>query len=91
VLVPILVFWTDIFGPLQGDELVLRIDGPDGKTAVRTTAPLKQDFARYFRFTGHKRPGPVWPKGVYRVEIRLSGKGAGEAGELVVKRQVTPR
>ena len=90
-LAPVLILWADIFGPRQGDELVLRIDGPDGKTVVRTTATLKQNSARYFRFTGHKRPGTVWPKGVYRGEIRLRGKGAGEAGELAVKREVTLR
>lgn len=90
-LVPILVFWADIFGPRKGDELVLRIEGPDGKTVVRTTATLDDHSARHFRYAGRKRPGAAWPKGVYRGEIRLSGKGAGEAGELVVKREVTLR
>ncbi len=90
-LAPVLVLWADIFGPRQGDELIFRIDGPDGKTVVRKTAKLKKDSARQFVHIDLTRPGPAWPKGVYRGEIRLRGKGAGEAGELAVKREVTLR
>ncbi|MDP6603105.1 MAG: M23 family metallopeptidase [Rhodospirillales bacterium] len=91
VLAPALVFWADIFGPRKGDELVFRIDGPNGKKVVQTPATLKKDSARRFVHIALKRPGPVWPKGVYVGEMRLNGKGAGEAGELVVRREVTLR
>ncbi len=67
-----LVVWVEVFGVAAGDRLVLKVLDPDGVIVVGKERVIEKDQARYFQFTGRKRPGRVWPAGVYRAEIALT-------------------
>ena len=67
-----LVVWVEVFGVEPGDRLVLKVLDPDGVIVVGKERRIEKAEARYFQFTGRKRPGRLWPAGVYRAEIALT-------------------
>lgn len=68
---PGLVVYAWAINLASGDEISLKLEGPDG-VMVQRAITLDRAKAQYLQFTGTKRPGSVWPKGEYRgtVEIR---------------------
>jgi len=65
-----LVVWAVLLGPKSGDQLVLRLTGPDGPIANQTVT-LDRDQARAFRFAGRRLRGTAWPPGPYHAEVTL--------------------
>lgn len=59
-----LVFWVYLFGGRDGDRVVLRIDGPNGRFLERQVE-LTRTQARLFRAVGRKRTTPTWTPGAY--------------------------
>jgi murein DD-endopeptidase MepM/ murein hydrolase activator NlpD len=68
---PALVLWVDIFWAMPGDELSLRIVGPDGEVVAEHTSRLEKQEARRLAYAGAKRKKIFWDVGTYRGEIRL--------------------
>jgi murein DD-endopeptidase MepM/ murein hydrolase activator NlpD len=68
---PALVLWVDIFWVMPGDELSLRILGPDGAVVAEHTSRLDKQQARRLAYAGVKRKKIFWDSGTYRGEIRL--------------------
>lgn len=72
---PALVLWGFGFGARAGDEVLLRIDGPDGPLVDRRL-PVDAPQAQFFRAAGLRRTDPVWGPGPYvgLVELWRGGK-----------------
>ncbi|PJJ86136.1 peptidase M23-like protein [Brevirhabdus pacifica] len=72
---PALVLWGFGFAARGGDEVLLRIDGPDGPLVDRRM-PVEAPQAQFFRAAGLKREGEAWPPGPYTglVELWRQGK-----------------
>lgn len=76
-LAPVLALWVRAFGIEPGDELTLRVTGPDGKAVLESTQKADKRQAAWFAFTARKRPSDgAWPKGAYRGEATLVRGGA---------------
>jgi len=86
---PALVLWVDIFWVKAGDELSLRILGPDGAAVVEHTSKLDKLQARRLAYAGAKRKKLFWDGGVYRGEIRLVRAGAQGREEYTTTREIT--
>jgi hypothetical protein len=75
---PAIVAWIELYGVRKGDDLRVTLKAPDGAALAETTAVLKQDRAREFRYLGKKRPAAGWDRGTYRarftVERTVDGK-----------------
>jgi len=82
--VPALVLWADIYWPLAGDELRMRIFGPDGAVVYEHANPVVKTQARKLFYAGRNRPALFWPAGRYRGEITLTS-GAGSQTALMQK------
>ena len=67
-----LVVWLDMFRPDAGDELRIRLSGPDNRLVVDKRITIEKDQARRFIFIGRKRTLPAWPVGMYTAEITLT-------------------
>ncbi|MHB1217483.1 MAG: M23 family metallopeptidase [Alphaproteobacteria bacterium] len=73
---PVLGLWVRALGIEPGDELMLRIIGPDGKTVLESTQKADKRQAAWFAFSARKRPADTaWPKGAYRGEAILARGG----------------
>jgi len=68
---PALVLWADIYWPLVGDQLQMRIFGPDGDLIFEHISNIPKTQARRLFFAGKKRKSLFWPTGDYRGEITL--------------------
>lgn len=68
---PAMLLWTRLFGAQPGDELTLRIYGPDDRPFVQDTAPITQSHQAYTRFAGQERKIAHWPAGSYTGEVIL--------------------
>jgi murein DD-endopeptidase MepM/ murein hydrolase activator NlpD len=79
-----LVLWADIYWPDAGDELRLRIVGPDGRPVIDKAATIETTQARRFAFVGKKRTAAAWPAGDYLGEVTLV-RDAGKPGERTFK------
>lgn len=71
-----LVFYARLINLEKGDRLRLVLDGPSGRLAQNTTAPLNRHKAQFVAFIGHKRKGERWPGGPYRARVQLLRAGA---------------
>jgi len=71
---PALIFWTDIYWPRAGDELSVRLRGPDGKIIAAQTKIIEKTRARQMVYIGKKRKQLFWDKGLYRGEVVLKRK-----------------
>ncbi len=83
----LLVFWLDIFGIMEGDDLVMKIIDPDGKELSNDTRNFKQNRRHMFQFMGLKPESEHWPLGEYKGQIELLRKEAGYT-EKVVEHEV---
>ena len=74
---PVLALWIRAFGIEPGDELTLRVTGPDSKPVFESTQKAEKRQAALFAFAARKRPPDgAWPKGAYRGEATLVRGGA---------------
>ncbi len=87
---PVLVLWADMYWPLVGDQLRMRIFGPDGKIMFEHKKNIPKTQARRFFFAGKKRKPLFWPAGAYRGEITLLRKNStGQVRTFSEVRRVT--
>jgi len=73
---PALIMWSEIYWPMQGDQLLMQIFGPDEKLFFEHKSTLEKTSVRKFFYAGKKRKPLFWPEGVYRGEITLTRKSA---------------
>ncbi|SFP19131.1 M23 family metallopeptidase [Tranquillimonas alkanivorans] len=71
---PALVVWGYAFGSRTGDEMILRIDGPEGEV-IAERVPLDKTQAQLFRAVGRRTPPEGWTPGTYSGEVRLMRDG----------------
>jgi murein DD-endopeptidase MepM/ murein hydrolase activator NlpD len=72
---PALVMWVDAFGVQAGDEELVVILGPDGKTLINARKTLTKSALSWFSFTGKKRRDAAWPIGRYAGHYQLMRNG----------------
>jgi hypothetical protein len=87
---PALVMWAELYWPLKGDRLLIRIFDPDGKLMFEHQNKVGKTQARWFAFAGKKRKSLFWPPGEYRGEVSLfRNSGTGEILTTKEIRRVT--
>ncbi len=87
-----MVLWVDMFWPLAGDILSLRITAPNGRTVVERSTTVEKTQARRFVFTGKKRKSRLLPPGTYRGDITLvRDKGGAKEKIISIVREVEVR
>ncbi len=69
---PLIVFYADAFGILEGDTEELVIFAPDGSLFARHQSVFSRDVQQRFQYVGRKRPSEGWRLGTYRGEYRLT-------------------
>lgn len=69
-----LVLFGYAYGGKLGDQMQLKIIGPEG-TVIDEVMTLEKDQARFFRAAGKKRPSGGWPAGRYLGEVTFSRDG----------------
>lgn len=84
----LLVLWSDIFGVLSGDELVMTIIAPDGSVIANETRKITVNRKQLFQFMGKKEEGDKWPNGQYMGKIELK-RQENEVVETVASASVT--
>ena len=73
---PVLAMWVRALGVEPGDQLTVRVTGPDGKTVLESVQKADKRQAAWFAFAARKRPiDGAWPKGAYRGEAILARGG----------------
>ena len=81
---PAIIFWTRLFGLRQGDELRMRITGPDGRVLAETAKPAPGNKAVYFMYAGKRRSSGLWPPGDYHGQCTLlRPQSSGPATEIL--------
>jgi len=72
---PALLIWAAFYGVRAGDTIELTVRGPDGGELVRARRTAERTLARFFVFSGKRRPGEQWAAGTYRGRITLERNG----------------
>ena len=69
-----LFVWMDVFGVHDGDQVTVRLIGPDGNPLAerRLNLKLKRPRARQFLHFGFKARRGTWPAGAYQSEMILT-------------------
>ncbi|MBT6095020.1 MAG: M23 family metallopeptidase [Rhodospirillaceae bacterium] len=75
---PVLILWIEAWWVRKGDQLDLKIIGPDGETVVTHTSQLPKLQARRMAFAGRKKKGLFWPGGTYTGEAVLTRNVSGK-------------
>jgi len=83
---PALVLWADMYWPVAGDQVRMRIYGPDGALIFEHMSDIPKTQARRLFFAGKKRKSLFWPKGAYRGEVTLTHRG--KSGKIRTFREV---
>ncbi|MGH7255156.1 MAG: M23 family metallopeptidase, partial [Nitrospirales bacterium] len=86
---PALVLWVDMFGVQAGDQLRLRITGPDGHAVLEYEQEIERTQARRFAFAGKRLKGTAWPAGVYTGLVTLTRALDGRPLTKTLTRRVT--
>jgi hypothetical protein len=60
-----IVFWAVVVGAAAGDELTVRLTGPDGDAIAESSAVVPHPQAQTWRATGRRVPPGGWPAGTY--------------------------
>lgn len=68
---PLLAVWVEAFGVGAGDKVLLVLEGPDGRTLVRSTARVERGLIRVFRWAGKRRRGANWRTGTYQLTAEI--------------------
>ena len=58
-----------------GDEVTLRLTGPDGAVLAQQQMRLDHDKAQSLLFAGRKRPAGGWVRGAYRADYTVNRGG----------------
>lgn len=69
-----LVTWAYAYGVQAGDQMLLRLSGPEG-VLIEKQITLERTQAQLFRALGRKRPAGGWPEGTYHAEVLLLRAG----------------
>ena len=80
---PAIVGWIEIFGLQKGDEIRVRLSGPDGSALAEAAGVVENDSARQFRYVGRKRPADGWTKGMYRARYTVTRSVKGERQAVI--------
>jgi murein DD-endopeptidase MepM/ murein hydrolase activator NlpD len=80
-----LVLWASVYGPAAGDELSVRLVGPDGRVIAQQKRVFDAAKAYWTQSVGQKRPSEGWPAGTYRAEATMRRPG-GE-GDIIQSKQ----
>ncbi|GAB6051538.1 M23 family metallopeptidase [Magnetospira thiophila] len=76
-----LVFWTDIYGILKGDIVIMQIAGPDGTVLAKAKAAIKKTQARrVISLKGKKKNSDPWPAGSYTGTVLVLHPTTGKKG-----------
>lgn len=85
---PMLLLYGRVANMRQGDRLRIALSGPNGFSAVQTTAPVERAKAIYLGFAGKRRTAERWPAGRYTGTVELVRDGSvlmtSRAAELVL-------
>ncbi len=73
---PALVGWAAAWGLRAGDRETLVLTDPAGGVIAERTAEIPQNKARWFSFSGTRRPAAGWSSGTYRLDYRIERDGA---------------
>ncbi|MBM3571758.1 MAG: M23 family metallopeptidase, partial [Alphaproteobacteria bacterium] len=71
--------YAEVLGPGAGDQIALRIYGPDGKLFAQNLHRVETERITQYRFVGRKRGADPWPSGTYRGEVEVTLAGGGDA------------
>ena len=83
-LVPLLVFWVDMFGLAEGDIERLRILAPDGTVVAEREQRTEKSAHQHFQTIGQLRPDlGAWAPGIYRGEYLLLREIDGKSRPLI--------
>jgi len=83
-----LFLWVEMFGVQAGDQVHLRITGPDGHMMLDKEERVDRAQARRFMFAGERRQVYGWPSGIYSGQITLTRALDGQVMEQSVSRTV---
>ncbi len=75
---PVLIFWVEAWWVRKGDQLEMKIIGPDGNVVLTHASQLPKLQARRLAFAGRKKKGLFWPGGKYTGEAVLTRTIAGK-------------
>ncbi|MEL7100096.1 MAG: M23 family metallopeptidase [Pseudomonadota bacterium] len=84
---PALVVYGYAFGGQRGDQITLRLTGPEGEV-VSQTASLSKNQAQFFRAAGKRLTSAAWPSGRYTGTVTMTRNGrtiAERSGRLIVR------
>lgn len=60
-----LVFWSEFFGLLEGDQIRFELVFPDNFDTITNTVAMDRNRAAQFNFVGRRVPEAGWPQGTY--------------------------
>ena len=72
VLAPAIIFWVQILGARAGDELLLRLTGPDGAVLAEHRQVLGRNKAQSLVYIGKRRRVAPWAPGAYTGAFTLT-------------------
>ena len=72
---PAMIFWAELFGLRDGDELLLRVENPKSQELAKHSQIIKGNKAVYFQFLGKKLTMQRWQSGDYRATIEVLREG----------------
>lgn len=70
-----LIAYAVVLGAPAGAKIVTEILGPDGQALHRQQSDVERDFARFFSYSGRKRPEEGWKPGTYTALVTVMGEG----------------
>lgn len=82
-----IVFWLDLFGLQQDDQLAMAIVDPNGKTLVNHAQKIDSNKAQFFQFVGKRLSEPAWVNGYYKAIYTVS-RGTTTLREPIVQNEV---
>jgi len=72
---PAVVFWADLAGVRGGDELTLRMTGPDGRVFAEHTEKVARTVPLHFVYLGKRNKATMLP-GNYTAQITITRDGS---------------
>ncbi|MGF1494604.1 MAG: M23 family metallopeptidase, partial [Microcoleaceae cyanobacterium] len=73
---PALIFWVQLYGVFQGDQVAYKLIDPQGRAVVDQQDVLQSSTKTYFQFLGRKNnPQTPFKPGTWRGEYRLTRDG----------------
>lgn len=84
----LIVYWVDIFGAIEGDELRMGIFDPEGKQILEESREFATSRRHVFQFVGQKPTEERWPLGEYVGRVDLLRRDS-DARESVISSTTT--